>query len=54
LDHPKSYQGDSVAVSQRFSPKTIAGEYQQIMEDLVNTGEEEDRTGDRISNARIY
>ena len=54
LDHPKSYQGDPVAVSLRFSPKAIAGEYEQIMEGMVNTGEEEDHTGDRISNARIY
>ena len=54
LDHPDSYRGDPVAVAQRFSPKTIAGEYEQIFEQLVKAGEKEDHGQERISNARIY
>jgi glycosyltransferase involved in cell wall biosynthesis len=36
LEHPESYQGDSQAVAQRFSPQRIAEEYEAIFHELVS------------------
>ena len=35
FEHPAQYQGDVQAVSQRFSPDTIAGEYEALFERLI-------------------
>lgn len=35
LDQPEKYQGDIDAIRTRFSPETIAGEYQELFEELL-------------------
>ena len=54
LGNPDPYRGDPDSVAQRFSPKAIAGEYEQIFEQLVHVGEKGEREQERISNAKIY
>lgn len=53
LNDPASFRGDPGAIAQRYSPKTIAGEYEQIFEQLVKAGGGEDNQRERTSNARI-
>jgi hypothetical protein len=36
LDDPASFTGDVLAITQRFAPDTIAGEYDLIFKELVN------------------
>jgi glycosyltransferase involved in cell wall biosynthesis len=36
LDHPQRYQGDQPTISQRFSPDTIAAEYEQLFKAVVH------------------
>ncbi|HEX2981668.1 MAG TPA: glycosyltransferase family 4 protein [Anaerolineaceae bacterium] len=37
LDHPDRYHGDAAAVTQRYSPQTIASEYEEIFQELTQT-----------------
>jgi glycosyltransferase involved in cell wall biosynthesis len=53
LNAPTSFRGDPIAIAKRYSPKTIAGEYEQIFEQLVKASGEEDNKRERTSNARI-